>query len=137
MSVSIQTAADIAHVAHEGQFRRDGKTPYIWHPQAVARRLENEDAETIAVAWLHDVIEDSDKFGPDDLLNAGMTRRVVDAVMCLTKRRGESYEAYLSAVRANPVALKVKVADMLHNLSDSPTEKQILKYARGLQLLLG
>lgn len=137
MPVSIQLAADIARVAHEGQFRRDGKTPYVWHPQAVARRLEMEDHETIAAAWLHDVLEDSDKFGPDDLIKAGIPRRVVDAVVCLTKRKGESYESYLTAVRADPIARKVKVADMLHNLSDSPTEKQILKYARGLLALLG
>jgi len=40
-------------------------------------------------------------------------------------------------VKENEIARKVKVADMLHNLSDEPTKKQILKYAQGLVALLG
>lgn len=61
----------------------------------------------------------------------------VHRVSLLTKdQSGLSYEEYLARVRANPIACRVKVADMLHNLSDSPTQKQILKYARGLLILL-
>lgn len=71
------------------------------------------------------------------LLDSGIPKQVVDAVVRLTKTSGHSYDFYLEGVRENEIARKVKVADMLHNLSDSPTKNQILKYARGLLALLG
>lgn len=133
----IRLAADLATQAHRGQFRRDGVTPYITHPAAVARLVEKESPEVIATAWLHDVVEDTSET-PETLRGAGIPEAVVDAVILLTKdQSGLSYEEYLARVRANPIACRVKVADMLHNLSDSPTQKQILKYARGLLILLG
>ncbi len=67
----IEIAENIARKVHQGQFRRDGITPYIVHPERVARRL-SEDSEAQAVAWLHDVLEDtgvSEKF----LIDAGIT----------------------------------------------------------------
>ena len=48
---------EIATSAHEGQTRRDGVTPYIEHPKAVARRVHTDDEK--AVAFLHDIIEDT------------------------------------------------------------------------------
>jgi hypothetical protein len=55
----------------------------------------------------------------------------------LTKTEGARYEDYLAAIRRDAIARKVKVADMLANLGDSPTERQILKYAKGFIILLG
>ena len=66
-----------------------------------------------------------------------MPDSVISAVELLRKTDGVSYNEYLLGIRSNWIAKKVKVADMLHNLSDQPTEKQILKYARGLIVLLG
>lgn len=45
---------------HSGQFRKDGLTPYIVHPKAVAEFLEACDAhdDVIAAAWGHDILED-------------------------------------------------------------------------------
>ena len=62
---------------------------------------------------------------------------MVDAVAALTKREGVSYDAYLRGVAALPLARVVKVADMLSNLADDPTDRQIVKYARGLLVLVG
>jgi (p)ppGpp synthase/HD superfamily hydrolase len=50
----------IATKAHEGQYRRDGVTPYIEHPKAVAARVKGDEKAEM-VAWLHDVIEDTKK----------------------------------------------------------------------------
>lgn len=130
----IENAKRIASRAHSGQHRRDGFTPYINHPAAVAERLANESPEVVATAWLHDVLEDSDET-TITLLNAGIPAEVVLAVGALTKIEGITYEDYLTGVKANPIARKVKVADMLANLADSPTERQIVKYARGLLFL--
>ncbi len=135
MSTLIETARTFARHVHAGQFRRDGVTPYILHPAAVADRLKGESDETIAVAWLHDVLEDSDTTEAD-LHAAGISEHVAHAVWLLTKPRRESYETYLQIIKAHPIARKVKIADMLSNLADSPTDKQIVKYARGLLILM-
>ena len=129
-------AEQIARRAHANQFRRDGVTPYIAHIEAVVKRLAGENDDVIAAAWLHDVIEDTCLI-PETLRQAGIPDRVVNAVIRLTKTGARSYDFYLEGVKENEIARKVKVADMLHNLSDEPTKKQILKYAQGLVALLG
>jgi (p)ppGpp synthase/HD superfamily hydrolase len=130
----IENAKHIASRAHSGQHRRDGETPYIHHPAAVAERLVGEPPEVVATAWLHDVLEDTETTS-QDLHDAGITKDVVEAVQTLTKSDEVEYGEYLARVKANPIARKVKVADMLANLADSPTEKQIVKYASGLLFL--
>lgn len=132
-SIAVRAAA-IADRAHQGQFRRDGATPYICHPRDVAGRVKGDDMAE-AVAWLHDVLEDTD-LKADDLRKAAIPQEVVDAVILLTRRDGLGYERYLSQIKANPLARKVKIADMLSNLNDHPTNRQIVKYAKGLLVLM-
>ena|GEM_PF-914818 len=123
----------IARKAHEGHFRRDGVTPYITHPEALAKSLEGEDPNVIATAWLHDVLEDT-TLTPDVLLDAGIPKEVVSAVSILT-RTGEVYAEYLGWIRQHDIARKVKIMDIRHNLSDSPTDKQVEKYTDALRYL--
>lgn len=136
MSTLLERAEMIARRAHASQFRRDGVTPYIEHPRAVVAKLANESEEVRAVAWLHDVLEDTEET-PSSLYEAAIPTMVVDAVLCLTKQELDTYDDYLQRVKENPIARKVKIADMLHNLSDAPTERQIIKYAKGLLFLHG
>ena len=131
----IDLAAAIARRAHHGQTRDDRITPYAAHPESVARRLRGEDSIVIATAWLHDVLEDTAETAAT-LRAAGVDDEVISAVQCMTKQPGEPYEDYLKRVKAHPVASKVKMADMLDNLNDSPDDKQIRKYAKGLLFLL-
>lgn len=51
----------LAFELHAGQTRADGKTPYITHPALVAKIVSDytSDVNLIAVAWLHDIIEES------------------------------------------------------------------------------
>lgn len=130
----VSLAAKIATEAHRGQFRRDGVTPYIGHPAAVAARVSG-DPVAESVAWLHDVLEDT-ATTPGDLLAAGVPAEVIQSVVALTKHGDLDYEEYLGVIKANPVAKRVKIADMLANLSDTPSERQIVKYAKGLLVLL-
>lgn len=127
-------AEHLARVAHSGQYRRDGKTPYIAHPIAVSESLREEGEEVMAAALLHDVLEDTNlclwDFGLLDL-----PKRVVQAVEVLTKRDNELYKDYLTRVKSNKIATIVKIADINHNLSDQPTEKQKKKYAEALEFL--
>lgn len=134
MTSLVDLAEQIAVRSHAGQFRRDGVTPYVEHPRAVVSRV-GDDPALIATAWLHDVLEDTDETR-DSLLAAGVPAQVVDAVALLTKSPGADYEAYLSAILSNPIARQVKIADMLSNLADGPTPKQIRKYAAGLLRLV-
>lgn len=90
-----------------------------------------DDPDARVVAWLHDVIEDSDHTA-ESLRDAGVPARCVEAVVLLTKTRETDYGDYLERVASSPLAAKVKVADMLSNLADQPTRKQIRKYATGL-----
>jgi len=58
----IMRAARVAKKAHFGQKRYDGE-PYINHPMRVAGTVtlcEQSNANMVAAAWLHDVIEDTD-----------------------------------------------------------------------------
>ena len=130
---ALTTVKLLAMSAHAGKFRRDGITPYITHPEAVAKRLRGDD-EAEMVAWLHDVIEDTD-LRESEMLWRGVPRDVIEAVVILTKGSRVNYDDYLARVKAHPVARKVKIADMLANLADTPTEAQIVKYARGLLFL--
>jgi (p)ppGpp synthase/HD superfamily hydrolase len=124
-------AQDIAKRNHFGQFRRDGITPYINHPAAVADAVESDYAK--AVAWLHDVLEDTHVTVRD--LELIFPTQIVDAVIALTMQYGQSYEKYMEAVAKHPIARLVKIADIKHNLSDDPTEKQVRKYADALRFL--
>lgn len=131
-------AEQLARGAHLGQFRRDGVTPYIRHVEDTVARLLRDDAgpRTIAVAWLHDVLEDTD-VTPEQLRELVGSEIVVETVETLTKRSKERYTDYLARVLQNPFARAVKIADILANLADDPTEKQIRKYALALLFLVG
>lgn len=131
----VSKAEEIARKVHEGQKRRDG-SPYIEHPKAVACMVgDNPAYYEVQVAWLHDVLEDT-PLTTKDLSEDGIDLIVIQAVRCLTKENGEPYEEYLKRVKGNPYAKMVKIADMLHNLSDSPSKNQVKRYAEGLMFLL-
>ena len=129
-----ELAKVIAFDAHKGQTRRDGKTPYFEHLKAVVSRLPDDDI-TLAVGWLHDVLEDTD-YTPEKLQDLGIPEYVVFQVKLLTKKKGESYEQFIEVLKYAPIARQVKIADMLSNLADTPTEQQIIKYSKALLQLL-
>ena len=128
----LKTSEALARKAHDGQFRRDGKTPYIEHPKAVAETVSDD--ITKSIAWLHDVLEDT-KLTMFDLGLQGIPPEVAIPVEVLTKKEGVSYRNYLANVKQNYRARQVKIADMLCNLTDSPTEKQVKKYKEGILFL--
>jgi (p)ppGpp synthase/HD superfamily hydrolase len=130
----VQKAKDFATTAHAGQFRRDGVTPYIGHPAKVAGLLAGHHEHVVATAWLHDVIEDTSVTAPH-LEEAGFPRQVVEAVAFLTRASGNDYQLYLDKLRRDPIARAVKVADMLANLTDAPTPRQVEKYTKAILLI--
>ena len=124
MESMIEKAKRIAHEAHKGQFRWDGVTPYITHPEAVARQFEFGYVPAYqTVAWLHDVLEDSD-WTAKRLWEAGFSAGVCSAVTALTRKKTEGYDRYIARVSTSSALVKaVKIADLKHNLSTS-TDQQ-------------
>jgi (p)ppGpp synthase/HD superfamily hydrolase len=131
MRTQIEIAEDIAGCAHAGQYRRDGKTPYIEHVKAVAAAVS--DAAKPA-AWLHDVLEDSD-YTSARLTGLGIECGVIKAVELLTRARNENYIDYIQRIAQNPIALEVKIADIRHNLSDDPKPESVDRYQPSLAFL--
>ncbi len=137
MVIDLKGIIAIAEDAHAGQFRFDGVTPYLTHVRGVAETFSPLEIGTRAVAWLHDVIEDSKgRYTAVVLLDKGVPVWVVAAVVALTKIDGEDYDTYLVRVKSNPIACRVKIADILYNLGDTPSRNQVKKYTKALKFLL-
>jgi (p)ppGpp synthase/HD superfamily hydrolase len=109
----IEKSLEIALKAYSGQRDKAGKT-YILHPLRIMSRMETE--EEMAVALLHDVIEDSE-FTSADLLGEGIPPIVVEAVQLLSKEEGENYHDFVDRVAENPLATKIKIADIEDNIN--------------------
>lgn len=129
--MSVKEAKNLAVLAHKGQFRRDGVTPFVKHPIAVADMMDTDEEKI--VAYLHDVIEDTTVTCDEIKDRFGMT--VAQAVLLLTKEHDDYYK-YLGCISHSRLATKVKIADMFHNMSDNPSQKQKEKYLRALPILL-
>jgi GTP diphosphokinase / guanosine-3',5'-bis(diphosphate) 3'-diphosphatase len=106
-------AIALAEQAHQGQVDKAGK-PYIEHPLRVMGSMHSEMERIVGV--LHDAVEDSD-LTLEQLVEAGFGAQIIAAIDAITKRKGEAYETYLDRVIANPIALRVKIADMLDNMN--------------------
>lgn len=125
-------AEEVARKAHKNQFRRDKITPYIKHVESVVSRLKSDEEKT--VAWLHDVVEDTD-VTLEDLIEMGFDNNIVKAVELVTKTEGYDYIEYMRNIKVNPLAKAVKIADMRSNLADTPTKKQINRYSDAILYL--
>lgn len=142
--LSLREVEALARAAHAGQTDKAGR-PYAEHLQAVAEgvRARGGDAEQIAAAWLHDAVED-DALSEQWLAGAALSRRTKDIVRAVTKRAGESPQAYAGRILATDGALLVKEADLAHNADparlavlDPATRARLTeKYAR-MRALLG
>ncbi len=124
---TLEHAIALAAKAHEGQLDQSGQ-PYILHPLRVMLSVATVDERIAAV--LHDVVEDT-RFTLEDLLAAGFSTTVVDAVEALTKRPGEHRMEAAVRAAANPIAKRVKLADNADNMDPSrmpsPTPRDLAR----------
>lgn len=125
--------------AHKEQVDKTG-LPYVFHPFHVAEQMEDE--ATTIVALLHDVVEDTD-YTLEQIRAMGFSEEVCQALDLMTHREGVPYMDYIRAIRRNPLAAKVKLADLRHNSDvtrmDTLTEHDIRrreKYQEAMRLLL-
>lgn len=137
----IQEAALMAYNLHAGQKDKAGAS-FIYHPQRVAAKMNT--SEERIVAWLHDIPESFD--GLPEVHNAIRSLFgdiVADAVFALTRQQDESYTDYIKRVKRNPLATKVKIADLVDNSNlsrlDTVTVDDVLrqkKYNKALLYLM-
>ncbi len=132
LNVSIGMAVE----AHAGQRDKCGE-PYILHPLAVMGAMDTEEERIVAV--LHDIVEDTD-WSMEDIRNRFSTL-ISNAIEAITKRDTETYFEYIYRVKLNPLATKVKLADLKHNsLLERQFEKSgglIERYLKAYRILKG
>ena len=116
-TVFTNKALRLAYDAHHGQTDKSGQ-PYIFHPYHVAEQMTDE--ISVCVALLHDVIEDTSVTFAE--LEKEFPKEVIEALRFLTRKSGTGYLDYLCEIKQNPVALKVKLADIAHNSDESRFE---------------
>lgn len=134
-------ARAIATIAHAGQTDKTG-APYIGHPERVAARVADNRHDE-AVAWLHDVLEDT-SVTAEALRAAGIPGSVVYDVELLTRTPHQQPEDYYEPIRDSHSARRVKLADIADNtdvdrlalLDDATVARLVRKYAKA-RLLLG
>ena len=129
-------AMNVAYEAHHGQLDKGG-VPYIFHPIHLAEEMDDE--ISTCVALLHDTVEDTAVTLEE--LAARFPPEVVEAVDLLTHREGVAYFDYIRAIRRDPIAVKVKLADLRHNgdpkriCNQGNAEKRREKYAAAWMIL--
>ena len=127
----------LAYNAHHGQFDKGG-VPYIFHPIHLAEQMDDE--ISTCVALLHDTVEDTDVTLEN--LAKDFPAEVVNAVRLLTHAEDVEYFDYVRAIKSDPIAAKVKLADLTHNgdpnriSNQGNAEKRREKYAAARKILL-
>ena len=127
----LDKAALICVTKHTGQRDKMG-CAYFQHPMRVAMRCKNDDEKIVAL--LHDIIEDTD-VTPEYLLAEGFPQDIIDGILSVTKRAGESYEDFT-------LGRIVKLHDLEDNLDifrltelDDEMSRRFNKYLRAHRFL--
>jgi GTP diphosphokinase / guanosine-3',5'-bis(diphosphate) 3'-diphosphatase len=139
----IDKAFRIANEAHWNMRRKSGE-PYVIHPISVAKIVNNEiglGAKSIAVALLHDVVEDTE-YSLEDV-KRDFDPKIASLIDGLTKISGtynkenssslqaENFRKMLLTLSDDLRVILIKIADRLHNMRtlDSMPEHKKMKVA--------
>ncbi len=136
----IEKAFQFALKAHSGQLDRYGKL-YIFHPLRVMLKMETDDEKIVAL--LHDVIEDTN-YTYKNMRDNGYHAEIIDAVACISRKNDEDYFEYIKRVMNNPIAVKVKLADLEDNMDIRRIEvvtgkdiERLNKYLKAYRMIMG
>lgn len=149
MSSDLKLAEQLALKFHAGQKYGEDE-PYFTHLHDVeraVRQMNSEDTRLPVIAWLHDILEDTDC--STAVLTALFEKDVVDAVIAMTygydnsdngglNYSDETKPEYLARCKANPLARQGKMADSYCNLTRSMQRfdmKRVQKYGSNLAYL--
>ncbi|MEQ1310631.1 guanosine-3',5'-bis(diphosphate) 3'-pyrophosphohydrolase [Acinetobacter sp. XH1639] len=136
---TLEQAISLAAKQHEGQVDK-ANAPYILHPLRVMLNVPTIEHKIVAV--LHDILEDTETT-IEDLYQFGFQEHIIDAIVALTKKQGETRLEAAQRARQNPIARVVKLADINDNMDlsriSSPTSKdfeRLNEYQQVRDLLL-
>ena len=131
-------ALKLCFEAHKEQTDQSGM-PYVFHPFHLAEQMDDENS--VIVALLHDVVEDTD-YTLEDLRKMGFNETVLAAIDAMTHLPDVPYVEYLEKIKTNPLAKKVKFADIMHNSDETRLEPGdtraaywAAKYKKALEVL--
>ena len=131
-------ALKISFDAHKDQVDKSGM-PYVYHPFHLAEQMDDE--YSTCVALLHDVVEDTDTT-LDDLAKI-FPKEVTDAIALMTHDDSVPYLEYVKTIKSNPIASKVKLADLKHNSDltrldtvDDKALERVEKYKKAINILI-
>lgn len=111
----------LAEKIHSGQVDKAGKS-YILHPLRLAATMYKSQYDSekklklMVVAILHDVVEDSNQIFPEDIKRQ-FGADIANAVDAISRRKGETYKAFILRCSENSLASIVKLADLEDNLN--------------------
>jgi (p)ppGpp synthase/HD superfamily hydrolase len=130
-------ALKISFNAHKDQVDKSGM-PYVYHPFHLAEQMDDE--YSTCVALLHDVVEDTDM--TLDELSEIFPKEVTDAISMMTHDDSIPYLDYVREIKNNPIAAKVKLADLKHNsdltrldVIDNKALERVEKYKKAISIL--
>ena len=116
--------------AHKGQ-KDKGGNPYFLHPLRVSMATKNKRAKI--VAFLHDVLEDSNKYEINDFYFLDEEQK--KALLLLTHNDSDEYFEYVKRIKQNKIAREVKLMDLKDNMNlkrlkdiSKDDEKRLEKY---------
>ncbi len=133
----VSRAKALAEICHAGHADKAGR-PYTEHLERVAESVGRH-AEEAAVAYLHDIVEDT-PCTLDHLVRLGFDEaRIVRPVEILTRRDGETYFDYIRRIAASGdrTARAVKRADLLDHLRDTAAipDGLVKRYRKALAMI--
>ena len=131
-------AMKVCFEAHKDQLDKTG-LPYVFHPFHLAEQMDDEISTVCAL--LHDVVEDTDTT-LENLGSMGFPKEALEALALLTHAPEVPYMDYVREISRNPIATKVKIADLKHNsditrldVIDEYAVKRNEKYSEALRIL--
>ena len=134
----LDKAAQICVEKHTGQRDKTGSA-YFQHPMRVAMRCDTDEEKIVAL--LHDTIEDTD-VTVEYLAEQGFPQNIIDGVVSVTRRNGESYEDFVARAAQNPLGRAVKLHDLEDNLDifrltalDTAMAERFNRYLRAYRFL--
>ena len=116
MSTLLEQAPELAKQQFTGKTDKASVDYYEGHLCSVAALVETEEEKT--VAFLHDILEDTDY--PEERLREQFGDKIVDAILLITHKGKMSATDYLQYIldlkrSGNELAIAVKIADLTNN----------------------
>lgn len=148
--ITLEQAVVLATKAHEGQWlsvegsKRFSKKQFITRPLAVMEMMSTNEEKLVAI--LHYMIKQTEAFIATrdeqgyilvyDKKSYLIDSKVFTALNLLTHNKTLSYIKYIKFISCNKLATKVKIADFIWELSNSPLYTYKQKYLKAIPVLL-